>query len=283
MSPSSTHDNGACGCASAARSQCHWQLLRASFSETTNSWKRKQSQRITQGLHGLEELQSATGASNREYSSHSRSSSRSDLMNPCSQLRSRPHSALDPLQPIHKPSSQSSSRSSSPASKTRSCSLPAVRRPSMRHRAAIAASRNLDLPAAESKSGQEPRDVALLRLIMAEARKRHLNRPAFQQRLADQAPRNLRRQSTAPTLWKLSQAGAVFQEAIRDVVGAVKVCSKAVGSTRMLQKAAHERKELLAHPELRWRHLALAVMRKQLDDAKAAEAEWHGLASTLTR
>merc|ERR1711976_988979 len=102
------------------------------------------------------------------------------------------------------------------------------------------------------------------------------------ERLADQTTRRVRRQPTAPTLWKLSQAGAILREAIRDVVGAVKKCSTAATSTRMLQKMADEHREL-AGPEMRWEKLTLAAMRKQLHDAKAAESEWHCLASTLAR
>lgn len=116
-----------------------------------------------------------------------------------------------------------------------------------------------------------------------------MNRPAFQERMdarSDQTTQSLRRQPTAPTLWKLSQAGAILQEAIRDVVGAVKVCSTAAGSARLLQKMADENREH-AEPqtetEMRWQTLVHAAMQKQVHDTKIAESDWHCLASTLKR
>lgn len=154
-------------------------------------------------------------------------------------------------------------------------------------------------------------------MIMAEARKRHLNRPSFQQRFAErETPKKVTRQSTSPTLWKLSQAGVILQEVIRDVVGAVKTCSKVAASTRTLQRLADDRREQEAalsanisdeleedediytvayvhaklampcpqgqtEPVMNWRSLALAAMRKQLHDNEKAESEWYGLASTL--
>jgi len=65
-------------------------------------------------------------------------------------------------------------------------------------------------------------DVALTRLIFAEARRRHVNRPTFQKRLCDGDAGSVGQRS-GPTLWRLCQCTQILNEAMQDVLSAVKV------------------------------------------------------------
>jgi len=240
----------------------------------------------------------------REGGSLSRSSSRSDISMQSAKVRRRRPST--PLKLQDKACSQPSSRSSSPqpSSLSRACSMPVSRR----HRAAILASASLHTQCSSNsivkpKRRPEPRDVALIRMIVAEAKRRHVNRPTFQKRLAEQEPKDIEGYEATTTLWKLRQSVAIFREAMHDILGAVKACSltkKLVEELKerdpriseacsLAETPVEKRKAWDLHTseaaERMQRQLpklsAVNAFHKQLQDCRTAESEWRGLASTL--
>jgi hypothetical protein len=77
-------------------------------------------------------------------------------------------------------------------------------------------------------------------MIFAEARRRHQERPAFQQRLAEQqAPAA----GKEPSLWRLKLAPEIFREVLQDVAAAQRTCSVVDAGLRSMQDACEERKK----------------------------------------
>jgi len=133
----------------------------------------------------------------------------------------------------------------------------------------------------KAKASREPRDVALIRVIISEAKRRHLNRPAFRERRTWQQAEEFGK----PSLVNLGQVSEVLREGMHDVLASVKACSLARASVHEMQKLVEERKGGDSSKALwqRARRQISAVndFSKVLKDAKAAESDWRGLASTI--
>lgn len=84
----------------------------------------------------------------------------------------------------------------------------------------------------------EPRDVALIRLILHAARKRHQQRPSYKARSAEREEAT--GTSGACSLWRLSQSKQILREVVQDVAAAAKSCSRANACVKVMQKAAEE-------------------------------------------
>jgi len=135
------------------------------------------------------------------------------------------------------------------------CFRPQNGRCSTRHRDAISNAQSLSLAAlsaaAAAAAAAAPRDVALLRMVFAEAKSRHCQRLSFQNRVAEQKGKDIQGKGTQqPSLWRLGQASGVLREAMQDVLAAVKVCSAVSTSLQLLQKSVEDRKR---HESVRWK------------------------------
>jgi len=225
-----------------------------------------------------------------------------------SELCSAPTSNLEPIPErrvrptLAKPiwqgnfSGQAIQRSSSAPSLSNG--VPHRGRSSMRHRASILDARSLSRSALESQlvqaqaprnvvesqkpQGKAPRNVALIRMIIAEAKKRHCERQSFQKRAAEQgldATQGIH--SKEPTLWRLSQSSEIFREVVHDILAAVRACSAVSTGLQSLQKSIDKRK---CHEAVckKWQRgmsqlSNVQVFSKQLSDARSTETHWDNL------
>jgi len=155
-----------------------------------------------------------------------------------------------------------------------------------RHRAAMQNVRHLVRSACRIQSrwrqNRAARNVALIRMIFTEARKRHQKRPTFQKRWAEQESEKAEGSSGEPTLWKLRQSTQILQEVLLDVLGAVKVCS-AVDS---FITEHNERKQRREKVQARWRRhsgqlSAIGILSRQLSNARVAESTWCKLSASM--
>jgi len=152
---------------------------------------------------------------------------------------------------------------------------------SKRHLVAIHNARRMRQSAAKIESQWQElhgarRPSVEMRMIFAEARRRHQERQSFQRRLAQQEME----EAGEPTLWRLCQSKAILREAIHDIAASVKACSA-------MQKGAQEHPERTAPPATNWmkpclpKLHALRILSRRLSDARNAESEWGQLASTI--
>lgn len=155
-----------------------------------------------------------------------------------------------------------------------------------RHRAAMQRARHLVRSACRIQSkwrqSRAARNVALIRMIFTEARKRHQARPSFQKRLAEQEDEEAQGGDGQPTLWKLRQSPQILREVLLDVLGAVKSCTAVDFLFTHHNDCALRRQEVHA----RWRRhsfqlAAIGILNKQLSNARVTESEWCKLSASV--
>jgi len=78
-------------------------------------------------------------------------------------------------------------------------------------------------------------------MVFAEARRRHQERPAFQQRLAEQQTQDA---GEKPSLWRLKLAPEILREVLQDVSAAHKTCSAVDAGLKAMQDACEARKKI---------------------------------------
>lgn len=126
-------------------------------------------------------------------------------------------------------------------------------------------------------------ECAWTRMIFAEARKRHQERPSFQKRMTHQSDDG---DKSKPVLFKLLQARKIIREAVSDVVAAVKACSNAKSGLEFMQLAVRDRQQRAAKARSNMqRHLsrlyAVGAFTSSLADNRLAEAEWRRIRAEI--
>lgn len=111
------------------------------------------------------------------------------------------------------------------------------------------------------------------RLVSAEARRHHEQRPSFQER--SKVLRVLTaaqgREITEPTIWQLSQCRVILREAVEDVIHGMRIVRMAVKNSKM-------RRVLLSKwPEVK----AMAAISSHLDKNRNAESRWTELLDSV--
>mmetsp|Transcript_28692 Transcript_28692/g.52255 ORF Transcript_28692/g.52255 Transcript_28692/m.52255 type:complete len:289 (+) Transcript_28692:83-949(+) len=99
-----------------------------------------------------------------------------------------------------------------------------------------------------SSTDSAGRNVALIRIIYAEARRKHQMRDSYQKReqmrvMEVNKPRTDDNAGVAPkpTLWQLLQCRDILKEAMEDVCEATKVCSRTANGVRIFQEMGQQR------------------------------------------
>lgn len=137
------------------------------------------------------------------------------------------------------------------------------------------------------------RHLARVRLIHAEARRRHMQRATFQQRQRE----GLVHRSKDLTLWDLKQCHVILRESIDDVVQAARTSRRAQAMINSVRISAHkhlrdEVAERIARNRARAlvrqtlqrqlpKLLAMNAIGKHIRQERAAESEWHSLLGPL--
>lgn len=187
------------------------------------------------------------------------------------------------------------------------CTWPVSKRKS-RHQAAIERSQQLDM-SVSTMFGRDGRNVALIRMVYSEARRRHQDRPSFQRRRAELDMQNNDLAlpfKKEPTIWRLHQLRDILFETVQDVVLAVKSCRGASAFLHKVHEQSMNHKQQDARDCLdlqrrtqekdmrmksAWKVLTAGLAARHASDDKDAikraqwdcETEWQCLRSTLDK